>query len=182
MATNNSALGNKTKQLQITVKRTGDILDKGDEESIERHLTTLRTITREVEELRLAVEVEKIAAEEDTGEWENEINMEIARADDGVRATKAWLDNNQKKRNALEREEKLEFEVRLHETKLKMQAELEQNTKQFSKTSSEASSEATPYKSGSMIGMQAKLPKLIITKFTGACTDCPGSGANFKRT
>ena len=62
MATNNSALGNKTKQLQITVKRTGDILDKGDEESIERHLTTLRTITREVEELRLAVEVEKIAA------------------------------------------------------------------------------------------------------------------------
>ena len=102
--------------------------------------------------------------------------MEIAQADDGVRATKAWLDNNQKKRNALEREEKLKFEVRLHETKLKMQAELKQNTKKFSKTSSEA----TPYKSGSMIGMQAKLPKLIITKFTGACTDWPRFWGQFQ--
>ena len=77
MATNQSALETKTKQLQITVKSTTNILDKGDEESIERHLTTLRTIISDVEKLRLAVEVEKIAADEDTSEWENVINGEI---------------------------------------------------------------------------------------------------------
>ncbi len=90
------------------------------------------------------------------GKWENNINREIAQADDSVRAMKAWLNDNQKRRNALEREEKLEFEVRLHETKLKMQAELKQNAKQSSQTSSEA----TPYVSENMIGTQAKLPKL----------------------
>ena len=176
MATNKSTLNTKTKQLQITVKRTADILDKGEEESIERHLATLRTIISDVEKLRLAVEVEKIAAEEDTGEWENDINGEIARADDSVRATKAWLNDNQKRRNALEREEKLEFEVRLHETKLKMQAELEQNAKQSSQTSCET----TPSVSENMIGMQAKLPKLIITKFTGAYTDWPRFWGQFQ--
>ena len=173
MATNQSALETKTKQLQITVKRTTNILDKGDEESIERHLTTLRTIISDVEKLRLAVEVEKIAADEDTSEWENIINGEITQADNCVRATKAWLSDNKKKQNVLELEEKLQFEVKLHETKLKMQAELEQNTKLTSQASSETSSEKTPCESGNMIGMQAKLPKLAITKFNGAYTDWP---------
>ena len=99
MVTNQSALGTKRKQLQITVKRMASILDQGDEESIERHLTTLRTIISDVEKLRLAVEVEKIATEEDTSEWENVINGEITQADNCVRATNAWLNDNQKKQN-----------------------------------------------------------------------------------
>ena len=136
-------------------------------------MTTLRTIISDVEKLRLAVEVEKIAAEEDTSEWENVINGEVTQADNCVRAAKAWLNDNQKKQNGLEQEEKLQFEVKLYETKLKMQAELEQNTKLTSKDSSETSSEKTPCHSGNMIGMQAKLPKLVITKFNGAYTGRP---------
>ena len=58
MATNSQhALDTKTKLLYITVKRTTNILDKGDEESIECHLATLRTIISDVEKLRFAVEV-----------------------------------------------------------------------------------------------------------------------------
>ena len=125
MTTQKPALEIKTKQLQITAKRTTNILDKGDEESIERHLATLRTIISDVEKLRLDVEVEKLAAEEDTSEWENDINGKIALADESVRATKTWLNDNQKRRNALEREEKIRFEVELHEVKLKRQAELD---------------------------------------------------------
>ena len=68
MATQKPALEIKTKQLQITAKCRMNILDKGDEESIELHLATLRTIIGDVEKLRLAVEIEKLAAEEDTSE------------------------------------------------------------------------------------------------------------------
>ena len=96
MTTQKPALEIKTKQLQITAKRTTNILDKGDEESIERHLATLRTIISDVEKLRLDVKVEKLAAEEDTSEWENDINGKIALADESVRATKVWLNDNQK--------------------------------------------------------------------------------------
>ena len=42
MTTQKPALEIKTKQLQITAKSTTNILDKGDEESIERHLATLQ--------------------------------------------------------------------------------------------------------------------------------------------
>ncbi len=59
MATNKSALDTKTKQLQITVTCMAIFWDKGNEESIECHLATLRTIISNVEKLCLAVEVEK---------------------------------------------------------------------------------------------------------------------------
>ena len=74
MTTQKPALEIKTKQLQITAKCTTNMLDKGDEESIERHLATLRTIISDVEKLRLDVEVEKLVAEEDTSEWECDVN------------------------------------------------------------------------------------------------------------
>ena len=165
MTTQKPALEIKTKQLQITAKRTTNILDKGDEESIERHLATLRTIISDVEKLRLDVEVEKLAAEEDTREWENDINGKIALADESVRATKAWLNDNQKRRNALEREEKIRFEVELHEVKLKRQAELDNINKQMSNQM------PTKQDGGNMLGIRAKLPKLIISKFNGEYTD-----------
>ena len=84
MSTQMSVLEIKTKYLQITKKRTTNILDKGDEESIERHLAMLRTIISDVEKLRLEVEVEKLATEEDTREGERDTNEKIARADKRV--------------------------------------------------------------------------------------------------
>jgi hypothetical protein len=59
-ATNASAvLKTKLVQLQLTTKRTEGILAKSDEESITRHLGTLRTVVSEVDKLRLTVEGKK---------------------------------------------------------------------------------------------------------------------------
>ena len=59
----------------------------------------------------------------------------------------------------MEKEEKIKFEVKLHETKVKLEDEhILKNTSQTSKT---------------MIGMQAKLPKLVISKFNGSPMDWP---------
>ena len=46
-------------------------------------------------------------------------------ADERVRATKQWLEKNKKEQESIEREEKLQFEVKLLGTKLKLQAEHE---------------------------------------------------------
>ena len=106
-----------------------------------------------------------MAAKEDTSEWENDINGKIALADESVRATKAWLNDNQKRRNALEREEKIRFEVELHEVKLKRQAELDNINKQMSNQT------PTEQDGGNVLGIRAKLPKLIISKLNGEYTD-----------
>ena len=87
-ASNETAFRTKLTQLQITSKRTGAILEKGDDESIKRHQTTLKTIINGVEKLRLVVEEEKIAAKEDIGEWDIRVSEQIAQADGSVRATK----------------------------------------------------------------------------------------------
>ena len=155
-------LETKLTQLQITSKRTDGIVQNGDEESIKRHQKTLKTIINDVETLRLAVESEKIVAKEDTTAWETGIQEGIAHADRSVNTTKDWLNERKKEQSTLEREEQIQFEVRLHETKLKLQAELE---------SSKQTSSERPAESEKMIGMQAKLPKLVISKFNGAFTD-----------
>ena len=96
-ATNASAvLKTKLVQLQLTTKRTEGILAKSDEESITRHLGTLRTVVSEVDKLRLAVEVEKISNDEDTTEWNMEIDGKITEADSHVRRTKEWLAENKR--------------------------------------------------------------------------------------
>ncbi|XP_028414393.1 uncharacterized protein LOC114537543 [Dendronephthya gigantea] len=154
-----TALETKLVQLQLTTKRTDGILAKSEEEPITRHQGTLRTVVREIETLRLKVEAEKLSRKEDTTEWSEEIDAKISEADGHVRLTKDWLAENKRKLEEIEKEERIKFEVRLHETKVKLQEEhIVKNTSQTSKT---------------MIGMQAKLPKLVISKFSGSPMDWP---------
>lgn len=155
-----ATLETKLTQLRITTERTHEILEKVEEEAITRHQTVLRTIVNDVENLRLAVEAEKIAEKEDLTEWSAEINK-LADADSHIRATKQWLEDNRRKQQTAEREEKLQFEMKLMETKLKLQAEYETGKK------GERSSQSNE----NMIGMQAKLPKLVISKFNGEYMD-----------
>lgn len=158
----NTALETKLIQLQLTTKRTDGILAKTDEESISRHQTNLRMVIGEVDKLRLTVEAEKIAAKEDTTEWNVEIDAKISEADAHVRKTKEWLAENKRKLAEIENEEKMQFEVKLYETKLKLQNE--QNVGN------------TSHENENMIGMsglQAKLPKLVISKFNGSPMDWP---------
>ena len=158
--TNASAvLETKLLQLQLTTKRTDGILAKSDEESIARHLGTLRTVVGEVDKLRLTVEAEKIGNKEDTTEWSAEIDTKISEADGHVRRTKEWLAENKRRLEEIEKEEKIKFEVKLYETKAKLQ--------------NEHSLESTPQASKTMLGMQAKLPKLVISKFNGSPMDWP---------
>ena len=73
------------------------------------------------------------------------------------------MEKNKKEQESIEREEKLQFEVKLLGTKLKLQAEHE--------VASMKSKSAS--KTGTTIGTQAKLPKLVISKFGGECMEWP---------
>ena len=158
-----AALQTKITQLKMTMKRTDGVLAKDDEESVARHQATLRTIINEVDNLRLTVEAEKITAKEDPTEWNAEIDDEMDQADTRVRATKQWLENKKKEQESIEREEKLQFEVKLLETKLILQADHEALATQSTSAS----------KTGITKETQAKLPKLEISKFEGECMDWP---------
>ena len=152
------ALETKISQLQITSKRTDRILTKCDEESITRHQGTLQTIISEVEKLRITVEAEKIEKKENTDEWSEGIDTKIHEADGHVRLTKEWLAENKRKAEDIDKEQKIQFEVKLDETKVKLQNEQKQQNVEASKN---------------MIGMQAKLPKLVILQFNGSHMDWP---------
>ena len=158
-----AALQTKITQLKMTMKRTDGVLAKDDEESVARHQATLRTIINEVDNLRLTVEAEKITAKEDPTEWNAEIDDEMDQADTRVRATKQWLENKKKEQESIEREEKLQFEVKLLETKLILQADHEALATQSTSAS----------KTGITKETQAKLPKLEISEFEGECMDWP---------
>ena len=119
------ALKTKITQLQITAKRADGVLAKADDESIARHQATLQTVINEVDNLHLTIEAEKIAAKEDTTEWNAEINNEIDQQTSASERRKQWLEKNKKEQESIEREEKLQFEVKLLGTKLKLQAEHE---------------------------------------------------------
>ena len=155
----NTALETKLIQLQLTTKRTDRILAKTHEESISQHQTNFRMVIGQVDKLRLTVEAEKIAAKEDTTEWNVQIDAKISEADAHVRKTKEWLAENKSKLVEIENEEKMQFEVKLYETKLKLQ-----------------NVGNTLHENENMIGMsglQAKLPKLVISKFNGSPMDWP---------
>ena len=77
----NTALETKLIQLQLTTKRTDRILAKTHEESTSQHQTNLRMVIGQVDKLRLTVEAEKIAAKEDTTEWNVQIDAKISEAD-----------------------------------------------------------------------------------------------------
>ena len=79
--------------------------------------------------MRLTVQAKKIAAKEDMTEWNVDINNKLEQADGDVRATKRWLEESKRKQETIEREEKIQFEVKLLETNPKLQAEDETVTR-----------------------------------------------------
>ena len=74
-------------------------------------------------------------------------------------------------REKQEQEKRIEFELKLHEAKIKMQAEAEVPIKSTSMNEDEEVSK-----------LQAKLPKLQITKFNGSFTDWPRFGNMYLET
>ena len=125
----------------------------------------------------------KIVAKEDLaqiGEWNAGIEEKLAKAEQEMKRLKTWNDEYSWRLCEEIRNQELEFEQKLFETRLKFQTELQQakatQEAKLSKSSNETAVKAEK-------NAQAKLPKLVITKFNGTYQDWPilDSGSNLRR-
>ncbi|CAB4007131.1 Hypothetical predicted protein, partial [Paramuricea clavata] len=97
---------NKLTQLELSVKKTANILEKGKEEAIERHLSAFKVITSEVDQCKRTVEELKLADKTDLeaiAEFEASVDEKIEAADDEVMRIKQWLQGKEAERDAEER-------------------------------------------------------------------------------
>ena len=161
----------KLKQLDIHAKRTGLVLESGSVEAVERHKGALRSTISEADDLKRAVEALKIEAEEDLGDigtWNAAIDLQLTKAEEEVGKLREWLEKAKREESQKIREEELDYERKLFETRLKFQTELN-----AVKSSKAEESESAKNSGGSATGLEAKLPKLVITKFNGTFQDWP---------
>ena len=155
-----STLQTKLTQLEITQEKTGDVLKTEKISTIARHIETLKNTLTDVENARRTVEAQKIAAHETTQEikeWNAGVEAQVEQADKKLEILEEWLHDQKLKQETYEREEPMQFEIKLHGTKLKLQEELEQEKNVARDTPN----------------TQAKLPKLVISKFNGSFADWP---------
>ena len=156
-------LETKLKQLNLGVLRTKNILDSGKRESVKRHLDALRETVRESNELKRAAEAAKIELGESVekiNDWNNETDAKIELADVEIDQLESWLPGKERAEHLVAQEKQFNVELKLHEKRMKMKAELE-----LSKTATEVQ-ECAGFKT-------AKLPKLEISKFEGSIMDWP---------
>ena len=153
-----SKLKTKLLQLQMTVSRTEKILQTESQHPIARQQTALETITTEIGLLKGEVEAKNITDKEDPDEiekWIGEIEIQLEKADDEVKRLQQWQDQITREGKQREREEQLHHQRELYEAKIKLKSELKLSSENV----------------GAKDELQAKLPKLTITKFNGTYQD-----------
>ena len=156
-----STLKTKLKQLEGAEEKADQALKGEKQYAIQRQLTNLKELVTEVDSARRTVEALKIEAKVNDGDisdWNHAITEKIEEADDHIENLEEWLANRKMEAEKQERGEKMKFEIKLHETKLKLQEDL-----QIKAGNLKSSVETT-------VG-EAKLPKLVITKFNGTYAD-----------
>ena len=176
MEATESNLKVKLAQLQLTTKRTDNFIASGKHEAIQRQCQTLSTISNEINVMRITVEAEKIGMKvgvEEIVEWNNDIETKLDEADKEIEKARKWIGDYKKKAEAEAQEEELKFQEKLHQTKLKYEAELQAAK---STQSQHEPGESTT----SAVG--AKLPKLVISKFNGTYMDWPRFWGQFTET
>lgn len=159
MANAKSTLETKLKQLERTKDKTSDVLKGGKRSAISRHLTNLKELLTEVDDTRRAFEAEKITAKvsnEEISAWNDGIMAKIEVADGQIKNLEEWLARRKMEVENQEREEKMQFEIKLHETKLKLQ-DLQLKIGNLNQSAETPVSQA----------------KLVITKFNGTYADWP---------
>ena len=165
----------KVTQLDMAMAKTNIVLEARKPEAIERQMATLKSITKEIDRIRVEVEAKKLAAKEEISTietWNTHLDKKLEEADNEIMKVRKWLDDRDKEAEVLAREEKLKFEEKLHRAKLEWQTEL-----QASQTSQH------PVHLTQIPGdIQAKLPKLVITKFDGTFMDWPRFWGQFTET
>lgn len=156
-------LETKLTQLKLAVQRSEKILESGKRETIRRHLETLQSVNRSSNQCKRLVEEQKIASKTNMDEiasWNDEIESKFEEADLQIARFKDWLAEDERKTNAVAQEELFKNEIKLHEEKLRMQSELAISAKSKPEMKEFAS-------------QNAKLPKLVISKFEGSYMDWP---------
>ena len=149
----------KVTQLKMSIGKTNTIVETGKSEAIERHLSTLRSLSKELNRMRIEVEATKLGAKEEIADieaWNSGIDAQLEKADCEVDKMYTWIDDRKREAEAIVKQEELKF----HKAKIEMQAEIqvEPHPQQATTTPSD---------------IQAKLPKLMITKFDGTYMDWP---------
>ena len=167
-------LATKLVQLGRARDKTETILQAAKESAIKRHVETLREIINEVNKLVRTIEAEKITAKENSDEidtWIGEIEGKLNEGDEKITILEQWLNETREKREYSDQKKKMDFEMELHEAKMKLQAQ------QINKESKEPTSSEIP-----IPNLQAKLPKLTITIFDGSYGDWQRFWGQFSET
>ena len=159
-------LGTKLTQLHIYVNKTDLFIEGQNSEAIERHLQTLRTISDTVNHLRLDVEAKKIESEVDNDAlqtWNDDVDSKLQAADFEIRKISKWVRDREKEAEIYAKKEQLQFEEEI----LKMKLQERRTTISHEKPNKETGHGMFS------CGVQAKLPRLVITKFDGSHMDWP---------
>ena len=110
----------KVTQLEMTMAKTNTVLQTAKLEAIERQYATLKSITADVERMRIQVEAKKLADKEEIGaiqEWNATLDAKLEKADDEVRSVREWLDERKKQADVHTQEKQLQYEEKLYKTK-----------------------------------------------------------------
>ena len=147
----------KVTQLKMSIGKTNTIIVTGKSEAMERHLSTPQSLSKELNRMRIEVQATKLGAKEkiaDIEAWNSGINAQLEKVDCEVDKMCTWIDNRKREAEAIVKQEELKF----HKAKIEMQAEIqvEPHPQQATTTPSD---------------IQAKLPKLMMTKFDGTYMD-----------
>ena len=126
-----AALEAKLVQLNMAKNRTANILKANDYEKIERQQGTLKDLVSETNKCKNTVEEFKVVAKvsvEEIEAWNATVEDKVDEADREVARLKAWLNEAKKRETREQRLGELEYEHKLYETGLKLQAEFETST------------------------------------------------------
>ena len=102
-------------------------------------------------------------------EWSKQIDEKFDVADEATMHHEKWLADADKAEQLVTQEQQLKFELKLHEKKLQMQAELAKSSVQKPEIQ----------ECKHFMTQSTKLPKLVISKFDGSCMNWPKFWGHF---
>ena len=168
MEATESNLEIKLTQLRMNVEKTNSVIVSNNAEAIERHQQTLKTISANVNHMRLEVEAKKLEAKEEmTGiqTWNEDVDARLQEADIEIGKARKWMDERKREAEVNAKQEQLKFEEELQKMKLQLKTEQQAKKSQNEETHQSTSANNT----------QAKLPKLVLgsLRIDDFCTTTP---------
>ena len=150
----------KLVQLSLTLKRTEKVLASGKRETIKRHVEALQSVNSSTNQCKRLVEEQKIASKVNIdliSDWNDDLESRFEDADAQISLLDKWLAENERQSRVETEAEMFRRELKLHEEKLRMENEMSASKSEMREFSQ----------------LNAKLPKLVISKFEGSFMDWP---------